>query len=194
MNDNLLDIHVPQHDDEFIPDDAILEIAELAPTLTVQERKYVYWRSIALPPTAAYAKAGYSGTNWRTVETRPKIREALQDLNERTSSEYRVTQQTVIGLIMEGIEIAKRKDQAKTIIEGAVALANITGVAAATKYQISQRTEVNMTKTVEHKALQSLPRNSLEQLAGVQRALPSNVVEGEYEVVEPAPKIERYKP
>lgn len=183
--DNLLEIHVPQHDDEYIPDDAIQEIAEIAPTLTVQERKYVYWRSIALPPTAAFAKAGYSGTNWRTVETRPKIREALQDLNERTSSEYRVTQQTVIGLIMDGIEIARRKDQAKTIIEGAVALANITGVAAATKYQISQRTELNVNKTIEHKALQHLPRNSLEHLAGVQRALPSTVVvEGEFEVVE----------
>lgn len=182
--DEELLIEVPEHNDEFPPDDAIAEIADVAPDLTEQERKYVYWRSIAVPPAAAHAKAGYSGTNWRAVETRPRIRTALQDLNERVSPQYRVTQQTVIGLLMEGIEIARMKDQAKTMIEGAVALANITGVAAATKYQVDQRTLLEVNRPNEGpKALRHLPRNNLEALVGVQRTLPSHVIEAEFEVV-----------
>jgi hypothetical protein len=80
-----------------IPDDALLEIATLAPELTEQERKYLYWRSIGEPPGRAFEKAGYAGTNWRVVETRPRVREALMDLNERLEPNYRVTQKSIIG-------------------------------------------------------------------------------------------------
>lgn len=156
-------------DDNVVPDDCIAEIAEIGPELTAQERKYVYWRSIGSSPADAHRRAGYAGANPRAVETRPKVRRALQDLNERLEPEYRVTQQKVVGLIMEGIDIARRKDQAKTIIEGAVALAGVAGVAAATKIQVDSRTTGFVQH--EHRALQHLPRTGLEQMVGIQRAL-----------------------
>lgn len=165
-------------DDTVIPDDCLVEIAELGPDLTAQERKYVYWRSIGSSPGDAYKRAGYTGSNPRSIETRPKVRRTLQDLNERLEPEYRVTQQKVIGLIMEGIDIARRKDQAKTIIEGAVALAGVAGVAAATKIQVDSRTTGLIQH--EHRALQHLPRTGLEQIVGIQRALQAPI-EVDYE-------------
>ena len=167
-------------EDVTIPDDCLAEIVELAPDLTAQERKYVYWRSIGSSPGEAFDNAGYKGNNARAIETRPKVRRALQDLNERLEPEYRVTQQKVIGLIMEGIDIARRNDQAKTIIEGAVALAGVAGVDAATKIQVDSKTTGIIQH--EHRALQHLPRTGLEQMVGIQRALQAPI-EGEYQCV-----------
>lgn len=171
--------------DNTPPDDCIQEIAEIAPELTAQERIYVYWRSIALPPGAAFKKAGYVGSNWRIVETRPKVRNALQDINEKQTPDYRITQAKVIGIIMEGIDIARRKDQAKTIIEGAVALAGIAGVGAATKIQVDGKHQhLHALGHQEPKALQNLPRTSLEAIVGANRALPNpQVLEAEFEEV-----------
>ena len=173
--------------DETPPDDAIAEIAETAPELTKQERLYVYWRTLALPPGAAYKKAGYTGTNWRSVETRPKVRNALQDMNEKLEPEYRITQKKVIGILMEGIEIARRESKAKIMIEGAVALANVAGVMSATKIAIQSenRHAHRIEQQSETKALQHLPRTSLEGMVGINRVLPAPVPveEAEFEVV-----------
>ena len=162
-----------------IPDDCLEEIAEIDPKLTKQERKYVYWRSIANPPMVAYRKAGYKGGNWRTIETRPKIREALAALHEKLEPEYRVTLQKVIGMIMEGYDMAKLKGQPKVMVEAALAAANITGIMAAQKIQIDQRTQVAITNhSQDLKALQHMPRQSLEEMVGVERTLP--YLEAEY--------------
>lgn len=167
--------HEPEYsiDDVEIPDECLVEIAEIAPDLTNQERKYVYWRSVANPPIVAHRKAGYAGTSWRQVETRPKIREALHALNERLEPEYRVTLQKVIGMVMEGFDMAKLKGQPKVMVEAATALANMTGLAAAQKVQIDQRTHVEIeNRSQQMKALQQIPRVSLEEMAGVHRELP----------------------
>ena len=177
------DVLVPYNEEETdIPDECLAEIAEIDPKLNLQERKYVYWRSIANPPLVALKKAGYKSTNWRSIETRPKIREALANLNEKLEPEYRVTQKRVVNMLLEGYELAKIRSNPKSMIDAAVALANITGVAAAAKIQIDQHTQIALhTQREEVRALQQLPRTSLEDLAGVERKLP--YIEGEF--VEP---------
>lgn len=173
-------------DDVDIPDDALEEIGQLAPNLTQQERKFVYWRSMANPPLMAFKKAGYMGGQWRQVETRPKIREALADLNERLEPEYRITQQKVISILMEAVDLARLKEQPKILVEAATALANISGVAAATKFQIDSRSQVAVTSRRQEdvKALQHLPRKGLEDMVGVERTLPTSYIEAEYVEIE----------
>lgn len=176
------EIDIPFDEEDLdIPDDALAEIAEIEPSLTNQERKYIYWRSLANPPLVAFKKAQYSGSSWRQVETRPKIREALMSLNERLEPQYRVTQQKVVGILMEAVEMARMKGQAKVLVEAATALANISGVAAATKYRIDQNTQVSIHNRAEEiKALQHLPRHQLEGIVGIQRALPSPYIDAEF--------------
>jgi hypothetical protein len=157
-----------------IPDDCIQEIVDINPSLTEQERKYVYWRSMANPPIVAYRKAGYSGGSWKPVEHRPKIRETLAALHEKLEPEYRVSLQKIIGMVMDGYSMAELKGQPKVMVEAALALANITGIMAAQKVQIDQRTQLAVQQAPQEsvKALQHLPRASLEELAGVNRQLP----------------------
>lgn len=170
-------------DDLDIPDDALAEIAGIAPSLSQQERKYVYWRSVANPPMMAFIKSGYAGTGWRLVETRPRVREALMDLNELLEPQYRVTQRTVVGILMEAVDMARMKEQPKVLVEAAKELAAVTGVGAATKIQIDQHTQFSLAQKEETKALRHMPRSGLEELVGIQRALPSNIMEGEFEEV-----------
>jgi hypothetical protein len=167
-----------------VPDDALHEIAELAPKLSAKERLYVYWRSMAQPPAEAAKRAGVS--NWRATESRPIVRQALQDLQEALSPSYRITRERVLGLIMEGIDVARRKDQAKIIIEGAVALANIAGVAAPIKQQIHQYTQVEQIQSSEQPRLAHLPKEELERMVGIQRRL--TIMEGEFEEVTQQPE------
>jgi hypothetical protein len=184
-----MELNIPEYGDEP-PDDAIAEIAKVAPGLTSQERLYVYWRSIALPPGAAFQKAGYAGTGWRAVETRPKIRAALQDLNELLEPDYRITQKRVVGILMEAVDIARRRDQAKNLIEAAVALANVAGVMSATKLQVNGTHNHLLSVRPELAALQLLPRVGLEELVGIRRTLPAlmpPVEEGVFEEVAAAP-------
>jgi hypothetical protein len=159
-------------EDTTVPDDSMQEIADLNPNLNDKERRYIYWRSMANPPIVAYRKAGFSGSAWRQVETRPKIRETLADLHEKLEPEYRVSLQKVVGMIMSGYEMAQLKGQPKVMVEAATALANITGLAAAQKVQIDQRTTGVVQHQHEVRALQHLPRESLELLVGVNRQLP----------------------
>jgi hypothetical protein len=172
--------------EEDIPDDALAEIARLSPNLNSQERKYIYWRSVANPPALAFSKAGYTGSSWRMVETRPKIREALIALNEELEPAYRVTQKTVVGILMEAVDMARMKEQPKVMVEAAKELAAVTGVGEAAKIQIDQRTEIQLSAREEVKALRHMPRWGLEDLVGVQRALPPSFVEAEFEEVEPS--------
>lgn len=159
-------------EDTTVPDDSMQEIADLNPNLNDKERRYIYWRSMANPPIVAYRKAGFAGSSWRQVETRPKIRETLANLHEKLEPEYRVSLQKVVGMIMSGYEMAQLKGQPKVMVEAATALANITGLAAAQKVQIDQRTTGVVQHQHEVRALQHLPRESLELLVGVSRQLP----------------------
>jgi hypothetical protein len=165
-----------------IPDDALSEIAETAPSLSEQERRYVYWRMVGSPPLDAFKKASYTGTNWRVVDTRPRVRNAIADMHERIEPDWRVTQKTVVGILFEAVDIARRKDQAGNLIEAATALANITGVAAASKMQIQQDTRISIEHRQEVQALKHMPRTQLEQLVGVNRMLPQTI-DAEYEEV-----------
>jgi hypothetical protein len=156
-----------------IPDDALSEIAEVAPDLTLQERRYVYWRVVGSTPLDAYKKSGYTGTTWRTVDTRPRVRDALASMHERIEPEWRVTQKTVVGILFEAIDIARRKDQAGNLIEAATALANITGVGAASKLQIQQDTQINITNSQQ--SLRHVPRAELEDMLDIKRVLPYEI-------------------
>ena len=178
-----------------VPDDALTEIRDVAPDLTGQELIYVYWRSLAIPPAEAYRRAGFEGKNWRTLEHRPAIRKAMEGIQELLEPEYRVTLKRVQNIILEGIEIARRRDNPKVMIEGAVALADIGGLRAPTRVQVQQHTVVeNQTRQFPGQpaplALAKLPRDQLERLLGKQRVLPMPtptpaVLEGEWsEVVE----------
>jgi hypothetical protein len=180
MNDELESLHECLD----IPDDALTEIAEVAPSLTEQERTYVYWRTMAIPPVEAFKRAQYKGSSWRVVETRPKVRTAMADLYERLEPEHRITQKKVVGYLVDALEMARGKEQAKTMVEAAVALANVTGVGAATKVQIDQRTQFSIEHREETRALNRLPRTQLESMIGVTRVLPNpDVLDAEYEEV-----------
>lgn len=176
-------------EDETIPDDALEEIACIAPKLNIKERAYIYWRSLATPPIESMKRAGYKGKNWRMLETRPVIRTAMQDLQEQLAPEYRITRERVVGLIMEGIDIARRKDQSKNIIDGAVALANISGVGAAQKLQVQQHTTTVTQQEQTPKALRHTPKEGLEKLVGVERVIPGKVpIEGEFTLEKTEPR------
>ena len=171
-----------------IPDDALTEIQELAPHLTDKEVRYVYWRSMANPPLQAFRKAGYEGSVWRAVETRPKIRTALQDLNDRLEPSYRIDRQKIIGILMEAVELARIKEQPKVLVEAARELADITGERAAARFEIDSKFKaqisVNKTEVVQQKALQHLPYDQLEALVGVHRTLPAQIIEAEFEEIQ----------
>ena len=164
-----------------IPDDALAEIATTAPALTERERRYVYWRMVGTPPLDAFTRSGYSGSTWRTVETRPKIREAISAMHEKLEPEWRITQKTVVGLLMEAVDMSRRKDQAGNMIEAARALSDITGVGAAAKLQIQQNTNVSIEHRQEMQVLNQLPKHQLENLLEIKRTLPQReVIDAEY--------------
>jgi len=173
-----------ENPDLEIPDDALAEIIGVAPSLNERERRYVYWRMVGTPPLEAFTKSGYSGSTWKAVETRPKIREAIMAMHEKLEPEWRITQKSVVGLLMEAVEMSRRKDQAGNMIEAARALSDITGVGAAAKLQIQQDMNVSVEHRQEAQMLNQLPAHYLEQMLDIQRALPhSNIVEAEYEEV-----------
>ena len=179
------------NEDLDIPDDALAEIATLAPELTEQERRFIYWRSIGEPPGMAFQKAGYAGTGWRMVESRPRVREALLELNEKLEPEYRVTQKTVVGILMEAVSMARIKDQPKTMVEAARELAAVTGVGAATRVEVKQDISHRVAAREELQALRHLPRGMLEEVVGIQRILPpvmieklANIEDAEYEQID----------
>ena len=179
------------NDELDIPDDALAEIATLAPELTEQERRFIYWRSIGEPPGMAFQKAGYAGVGWRMVESRPRVREALLELNERLEPEYRVTQKTVVGLLFEAVEIARRRDNCKVLVEAAKELAAVTGVGAATRVEVKQDISHRVAAREELQALKHLPRGMLEAVVGIERILPpiaierlTNIEEGDFEQID----------
>jgi hypothetical protein len=166
------------------PDDALAEIKSIVPDISGSELIYVYWRSLATPPREACKRAGLNADNWKSFEARPTIRKAIEELNEALEPEYKVTRKRVTAIILEGIEIARRKDQAKTMIEGAVALAALGGLNAPQRLQIQQQTHHvsgSAERAREGLALSHLPRSELEAMLNKQRTLPSpKVIEAEY--------------
>lgn len=161
-----------------VPDDALQEIKDLAPDLSGQELIYVYWRSLAVPPGESYKRAGYEGRGYRVMDRRPAIRQAMVDLQEQLEPDYKVTRKRVQGVILEAIEMARRKDQPKVMIEGAVALAEIGGVKAPTKLQIQQHTvQENVLPGAQPRQLQltQMSRHELEAELGRVRVLPQPV-------------------
>ena len=120
------------------------------------------------------------------METRPIIRQAVERLNEALEPEYQITRKRVVAIMLEGIEIARRKDQAKTMIEGAVALANLAGMNAPQRLQVQQQiehTHNRPTAGTEALMLSRLPRHELEALLDKKRVLP--VLEAEFVDVTP---------
>lgn len=173
---------------EYPPDDAMQEISEACPQLTSQEQIYTYWRIIGEPAVNAFKKAGYAGSSWKVVETRPKIREAIATMLEKTRPEHRVTRNTVVDILLEAVEISRKKDQAHNLIAAATALADVTGVAAAAKIEVQQNVNVQgrieHTATAERRMLEQLPKTDLERLLELSRTLPSQeVIDAEYEEV-----------
>jgi hypothetical protein len=166
------------------PDDALREIRELVPGVSGQDMIYVYWRSLAIPPRDACKRAGIDPDRWRSIETRPTIRQAIEELNEAMEPDYKITRKRVQAIILEGIEVARRKDQAKTMIEGAVALAGIAGLNAPQRVQIEQRTQhvhASENRMQTGRSLSHLPRSELEAILKKQRTLPSpKVIDAEY--------------
>ena len=169
--------------DTSVPDESLTEIAEHCPELNDQQRRYVYWRVIGMGPTIAFRNAGYTGSNWRTIETRPKIREAIAKMVEVTEPEHRISEKTIINIVMEGVQVAREKGQAHNLIMGAKTLAEITGHIAAQKIEMNQQSKVEVTHTHEMKLLGQLERSQLERLLDIERVLPHpDAIEGEYTV------------
>jgi hypothetical protein len=171
------------------PDDALAEVKQCAPGLTQQELFYVYWRSLAIPPAESYRRAGFDTGTYRTLETRPKIREAMAALQEAIEPEYKVTRNRVQAIILEAIEVARRKDNPKTMIEGAVALANIAGLNQPTKLKIEHSTDptqVAAAASVHPLSLRHLTRGELEAKVNKQRLLPHSAepVDAQFEVIQ----------
>lgn len=181
-------------DELAVPDDALVEIRDLAPDLSSQELLYVYWRSLAIPPAESYRRAGLEGKNWRTLERRPAIRKAMEDLQEQIEPDYKVTRKRVQAIILEGIEIARRRDQPKVMIEGALALADIGGLKAPQRLQIQQQQHITHESGSRPQpaqlALAQLSRSDLEMRLGKIRTLPvtrvvkEDVVEAEFTEIE----------
>lgn len=173
-------------DTDFIPDEALTEIQEHCPKLDDKQRRYVYWRIIGVPPTVAFARAGYAGSSWKFVESGEKVREAIKTMLEATEIEHNVTQKTVVGILMEAIDVARQKNQAGNMIEGAKALSDILGITAAQKIQINQQSTVSHTHEV--KTVQQLDKTQLERLLEIDRMLTqipqlpiATIIEGEFE-------------
>jgi hypothetical protein len=99
----------------------------------------------------------------------------MVDLQEQLEPEYKVTRKRVQALIIEAIEMARRKDQPKVMIEGAVALAEIGGVKAPIKMQIQQHTlqETVAPGQPRQLALTQMTREQLELELGRVRVLPA---------------------
>jgi phage terminase small subunit len=162
-----------------VPDDALTEIAEHCPELNDQQRRYVYWRILGTTPTIAFKNAGYTGSSWRTIETRPKIREAIAKMIEITEPEHRITQKSIVGILMEAIDVARQKGQAGNMIEGAKVLSDTLGITAAQKINIQQNSMIEHKHEV--KVIQQLEKEQLERLLDIQRVLAApTVIEGEY--------------
>lgn len=183
MSKDLSDIVI-----DMPPDDAMQEIKDTCPTLTIQECIYVYWRIVGEASVNAFKKAGYAGSSWKAVETRPKIREAIAVMLEKIVPEHRVTRNTVVDILLEAVSIAREKSQAHNLVNAAVALADVTGVAAAAKIEVQQNVSVQgkieHTASAERKMLQQLPRSELETLLQLSRTLPSQeVIDAEYEEI-----------
>ena len=178
-------------DDEYdtsIPDESLVEIAKHCPELNEQQRRYVYWRIVGTNPTIAFRNAGYSGSSWKTVESRPKVREAVAKMIEVIEPEIRVTQKTILNITMDAINIAREKSQAIAMVTGAKLLAEVTGNLAAQKIDMRQQSQIDVNHTHslsnETKMLQQLPRGQLERLLELDRVLPhTNVLEGEFDEV-----------
>jgi hypothetical protein len=168
-----------------IPDESLTEIAEHCPTLNDQERRYVYHRISGSNPVNAYRAAGYKGSSWKSVETRPKMREAIAKMVEIVEPEHRITQKTIIGILMEATEIARGRDQAHNMIAAARTLAEVTGNLAASKIEMQQKIESKTTHTHQLK-MPDISKELLERFLSLDRVLPNPakaVIEGEYEEV-----------
>jgi hypothetical protein len=176
-----------EEQDLEIPDDALTEILETCPTLSEQQSRYIYWRITGHNAVTAFRRAGYSGSNWRQVETRPAMREALGKMLEKVETEHRVTKNTIVGVILEGIEVARRKDQAHNLILGGRTLAEIYGVMAEQKINITQQSQIDVNHTHEVKLMASLDRSQLERLLDLERVLPTTkqleYIDAEYQEV-----------
>jgi phage terminase small subunit len=167
-----------------IPDESLQEITEHCPQLTEQEKRYVYFRITGSNAVQSFSKAGYKGSTWKTVELRPKIREAIATMVEVTSPDHRVSQKTVVGILMEAVEVARRKDQAHNLITAARNLSDILGHTASQKIEMNQRID----SKVEHEhtlSLKHFDKTMLERFLELDRLLPSkvDVIEGEYSEV-----------
>ena len=168
-----------------IPDESLTEIQKHCPELNDQERRYVFHRISGSNPVNAYRAANYKGSSWKSVEIRPKIREAIAKMIEVVEPEHRITQKTIIGILMEATEIARRRDQSHNLITAARTLAEVTGHLAAQKVEMNQRIESNTTHTHQLK-LPQLSKEVLEQFLEINRVLPNpekSIIEGEYEEV-----------
>lgn len=181
-----LPIYPPEHDiyQDDVPDESLTEIAEHCPELDDKQRRYVYWRITGVAPTIAFKNAGYMGSSWRAIETRPKIREAIAKMIEITEPEHRITQKSIVGILMEAIDVARQKGQAGNMIEGAKVLSDTLGITAAQKINIQQNSQIQVEHKHEMKVIQQLEKEQLERLLEINRvlAIPS-VIEGEYEEV-----------
>lgn len=169
-----------------IPDESLTEIAEHCPTLNDQERRYVYHRISGNNPVNSYKAAGYKGSSWKSVETRPKIREAIAKMVEVVEPEHRITQKTIIGILMEATEIARTKEQPHNLIAAARTLAEVTGHMAAQKVEMQQKIESNVNHKHEVKALMQFDKGILEQFLNITRTLPSPekvAIDAEFEEV-----------
>lgn len=164
-----------------IPDDALAEIAHHCPELDDRQRRYVYWRIIGTNPTIAFRNAGYTGSSWRMIETRPKLREAIAKMIEISEPEHRVTQKSIVGILMEAIDVARQKGQAGNMIEGAKVLSDTLGITAAQKINIQQNSQVKVEHKHEVRLIQQLEKEQLERLLDINRVLSAPLLlEGEY--------------
>lgn len=90
-----------------------------------ETRLYVYWRSLGMPPRKACSDAGIPVGRWRVMENRPDVQEAILTLFDEGLVSRKVTKASVEAILFEAIEVARRKDMPKVMIEGARALADI---------------------------------------------------------------------
>jgi hypothetical protein len=182
----------PLNELTYIPDDAMEELVTLLPDITDKERKYVYWRSIGVPPKVALERAGYASTNSGTkMDVRPSIRRSLALLHEQLEPEHRISQKKVVSILMEAIDLARIKGQPANMILGAAELAKIAGLFAPQVFEVNSNVKQLTARIDNPKALMHMSKAELESMAGVQRCLPSpparleQVLEAEFEDLEP---------
>jgi hypothetical protein len=160
--------------DLAIPDDALQDLVPATPELNDAERMYAYWRTLAVPPREAGRRSGFNSPQQvHSLEHSVRMRQALARMQESLEVEYRVTRSRVQAIILEAIEMARRRDQAKVMIEGARALAEISGMNAPMRLQIDSRAGVEPTNATAGVILASASQGHLESLVGVRRALPA---------------------